>query len=123
MKPIHIVALLGGAGALVYLATRGKKAFAAPFPTSTATDRFGSPISHSSGAFVLKRDPSGASQCFTAAGAKTNLAFCTDPSSQLEGYFSTTALADAEFRTSYDHGHTHAVPCCSGCAQGRGCQG
>lgn len=130
MKNVHIVALLGGAAALAYLATRGKKAHAAPLrvrgttaPTSSG-EMFLNTIEQqpsTSGFFVDPRP--GGNVCLNLRGDQVDMRHCGTPASSLEGYFPTGALAADEYRTSYDHGHDHSVPCCSGCAQGRGCAG
>jgi hypothetical protein len=114
MKGIHLVFILGGAAVAYHLATKKKSSDALRQKTR---------VPHS-GAFELRTDPSGGEICVgTLTGEIIPMRHCKDPASALEGYFSTGALASDEYRTSYDHGHDHTVPCCAGCAQGRGCSG
>ena len=93
--------IFGGVAALAagyYFMSKKKGARAAAMPTRAAAPRSVSP-------YRIVLDPSGGKSCFDGA-RQVPLTFCTDPATALEGYFST--------------GDT---PCCSGCAQGRGCEG
>ena len=119
MKPIHIAAILGGAAA-IYFVTRGGKAHAAVHQP-TATDRWGKPITHKISYTLRANAPGVAGGCISSDGSLVPMSYCMSDASQ--GYFSTGALSADEYRTSYDHGHDHSVPCCSSCAQGRGCTG
>lgn len=107
MTNTKLVALLGGAAAIAYLVTRGKTANAAPRTGVRDTAYRGGEVFQSPpGAFTLRSDPSGGKMCFGADGRQAPLSFCTDPASQLEGYFSTGAS-----------------PCCSNCSRGLRCSG
>ena len=107
--------LLGGAAALGYFLffRDKKKAVAAPRQSS------GRIIGglKTLGAFTLRLDPSGGKMCFGADGKIAPLAFCTDPSSQLEGYFSLSGYFSTGNVPPYG-------PCCHNCTHGgRPCVG
>jgi hypothetical protein len=51
-----------------------------------------------------------------------------EAASHLEGYFPTSGYFSVGALTGpavgpYGRGHLHKTPCCTGCAQGRGCEG
>jgi hypothetical protein len=114
MKDIHFLAVLGGAAALVYFATRDKSRDAVRQTTSTTRVAEG---------YALTKDPSGAPQCINLMTRdKAAMAFCNSPLEGVGGYFSVGALTGPAVGPR-GRRHRHETPCCSGCAHGRGCEG
>lgn len=122
MKNVHIIYLLGGAAALAYFASQRK----GRLPTALVAGKPAAAPSSSSSMFLFNQPDysyGAGGACFDRSGAQVDVRRCAADPGNLEGYFSSSALSDAEYRTSYDHGHSHNVPCCSGCAHGNGCKG
>jgi hypothetical protein len=107
MKPIHIAAILGGAAALVY-ATKKSNAARHKVPMYS----------------IRANAPGVAGGCIRADGTLVSMSYCeADPGPLPTGYFSSVGALTGPAVGPHGRGHLHEAPCCSGCAQGRGCSG